>query len=459
MFESLSDRLSGTIKKLRGQARLTDDNIKEAMREVRMALLEADVALPVVRTFIDRVKERAVGKEVLNSLSPGQVLVKIVNDELVEIMGKANESLDLKAQPPAVVLMAGLQGAGKTTTAGKLALLLQDREKKKVAMVSCDVYRPAAIKQLETLAEQVKATFIPSEVGQSPVEIAANALTFAKNNHIDILLVDTAGRLHVDEEMMGEIQSIHAAVNPIETLFVVDAMTGQDAANTAKAFGEALPLTGVVLTKADGDARGGAALSVRQITGKPIKFIGMGEKIDALEPFHPDRMASRILGMGDVLSLVEDAQRNVDHKEAQKLAKKLNKGRGFDLEDLRAQMLQMQNMGGMGGLMDKLPGMGKMTQAVQDGAGDKEVNRMVAIINSMTVQERRFPAVIKGSRKKRIAAGAGLQIQDVNRLLKQHKQMSKMMKKFKGGGLKKMMRGMQGKMPPGMGGGGGFPGM
>ncbi|MEE9309796.1 MAG: signal recognition particle protein [Cocleimonas sp.] len=459
MFESLSDRLSGTIKKLRGQARLTDDNIKEAMREVRMALLEADVALPVVRTFIDRVKERAVGKEVLKSLSPGQVLVKIVNDELVEIMGQANESLDLKAQPPAVVLMAGLQGAGKTTTAGKLALLLQDREKKKVAMVSCDVYRPAAIKQLETLADQVKATFIPSEVGQSPVEIAANALDFAKKNHIDVLLVDTAGRLHIDEEMMGEIQSIHAAVNPVETLFVVDAMTGQDAANTAKAFGEALPLTGVVLTKADGDARGGAALSVREITGKPIKFIGMGEKIDALEPFHPDRMASRILGMGDVLSLVEDAQRNVDHKEAQKLAKKLNKGRGFDLEDLRAQMLQMQNMGGMGGLMDKMPGMGKMTQAVQDGAGDKEVNRMVAIINSMTVQERRFPAVIKGSRKKRIAMGAGLQIQDVNRLLKQHKQMSKMMKKFKGGGLKKMMRGMQGKMPPGMGGGGGFPGM
>ncbi len=459
MFESLSDRLSGTIKKLRGQARLTDDNIKEAMREVRMALLEADVALPVVRTFVDRVKERAVGAEVLKSLSPGQALVKIVNDELVEIMGQANESLDLKAQPPAVVLMAGLQGAGKTTTAGKLALLLQDREKKKVAMVSCDVYRPAAIKQLETLAEQVKATFIPSEVGQSPVDIAANALDFAKKNHIDVLLVDTAGRLHIDTDMMDEIKAIHAAVNPVETLFVVDAMTGQDAANTAKAFGEALPLTGVVLTKADGDARGGAALSVREITGKPIKFIGMGEKIDALEPFHPDRMASRILGMGDVLSLVEDAQRNVDHKEAQKLAKKLNKGRGFDLEDLRAQMLQMQNMGGMGGLMDKLPGMGKMNQAVQDGAGDKEVNRMVAIINSMTVQERRFPAVIKGSRKKRIAAGSGLQIQDVNRLLKQHKQMSKMMKKFKGGGLKKMMRGMQGKMPPGMGGGGGFPGM
>ncbi len=458
MFENLSDRLSHTVKKLRGQARITEDNIKDSMREVRMALLEADVALPVVRTFTDRVKERAVGKEVLSSLSPGQALVKIVNDELIEIMGQANETLDLKSQPPAVILMAGLQGAGKTTTAAKLAKLLKDRENKTVAMVSCDVYRPAAIKQLETLAEQVNATFISSEVGQSPVDIASNALDFAKKKHIDVLLVDTAGRLHIDDDMMNEIKSIHQAVSPVETLFVVDSMTGQDAANTAKAFGDALPLTGVVLTKADGDARGGAALSVRQITGKPIKFIGMGEKIDQLEPFHPDRMASRILGMGDVLSLVEDAQRKVDHKEAQKLAKKLNKGKGFDLEDLRAQMLQMQKMGGMGGLMDKLPGMGKMSQVVQDGAGDKEVSRMIAIINSMTVQERRFPAVIKGSRKKRIAMGAGLQIQDVNRLLKQHKQMSKMMKKFKGGGLKKMMRGMKGQMPPGMGGGG-FPGM
>ncbi len=458
MFENLSDRLSATVKKLKGQARLTDDNIKESMREVRMALLEADVALPVVKKFVDSVKERAVGQEVLTSLSPGQALVKIVNDELVEIMGQANESLDLKAQPPAVVLMAGLQGAGKTTTAGKLAKLLQEREKKSVAMVSCDVYRPAAIKQLQTLAGQVDATFIESEVGQSPVDIAKDALDYAKKNHIDVLLVDTAGRLHIDADMMDEIQQVHAAVSPVETLFVVDAMTGQDAANTAKAFGDALPLTGVVLTKADGDARGGAALSVREITGKPIKFIGMGEKIDELEPFHPERMASRILGMGDVLTLVEEAQRKVDHKDAKKLAKKLNKGKGFDLEDLRAQMMQMKKMGGMGGMMDKLPGMGKMTEAMQDGAGDKEVDRMVAIINSMTVQERRFPAVIKGSRKKRIAAGAGLQIQDVNRLLKQHKQMSKMMKKFKGGGLKKMMRGIQGKMPPGMGGGG-FPGM
>ncbi|WP_299873689.1 signal recognition particle protein [uncultured Cocleimonas sp.] len=459
MFENLSDRLSHTVKKLKGQARLTEDNIKDAMREVRMALLEADVALPVVRTFVDKVKERAIGVEVQGSLSPGQALVKVVNDELVKIMGEANESLDLNAQPPAVVLMAGLQGAGKTTTAGKLAKLLQEREKKTVAMVSCDVYRPAAIKQLETLAGQVEATFIESDVGQSPVDIAKAALEYAKRNHIDVLLVDTAGRLHVDTDMMEEIQLIHAAVNPVETLFVVDAMTGQDAANTAKAFGDALPLTGVVLTKADGDARGGAALSVREVTGKPIKFIGMGEKIDELEPFHPERMASRILGMGDVLSLVEEAQRKVDHKDAQQLAKKLNRGKGFDLEDLRNQMLQMQKMGGMGGLMDKLPGMGKMTQAVQDGAGDKEVNRMVAIINSMTPKERRFPAVIKGSHKKRIAAGCGLQIQDVNRLLKQHKQMSKMMKKFKGGGLKKMMRGMKGQMPPGMGGGGGFPGM
>ena len=461
MFENLSDRLSHTVKKLRGQARLTEDNIKDAMREVRMALLEADVALPVVRTFIEKVKERAVGQEVIGSLSPGQALVKVVNDELVELMGAANETLDLNAQPPAVILMAGLQGAGKTTTAGKLAKLLKEREGKSVAMVSCDVYRPAAIKQLETLAEQVDATFISSETDQSPVEIAKNALDQAKKQYIDVLLVDTAGRLHVDAEMMDEIKAIHAAVSPVETLFVVDSMTGQDAANTAKAFGDALPLTGVVLTKADGDARGGAALSVRQITGKPIKFIGMGEKIDQLEPFHPDRMASRILGMGDVLSLVEDAQRNVDQKQAKRLAKKLNKGKVFDLDDLRSQMLQMQKMGGMGGLMDKLPGMGQAAQAMQDGAGDKEVGRMVAIINSMTLQERRFPEVIKGSRKKRIAAGCGMQIQDVNRLLKQHKQMSKMMKKFKGGGLKKMMRGMKGQMPPGGmgGGGGGFPGM
>lgn len=456
MFENLSDRLSHTVKKLRGQARLTDENIKDTLREVRMALLEADVALPVVREFVARVKERAVGKEVLSSLSPGQALIKIVNDELVETMGQANESLDLNAQPPAVILMAGLQGAGKTTTAGKLAQLLKSREKKTVGVVSCDVYRPAAIKQLETLAEQTGAVFIPSTVDQSPVDIAQAALAEAKKQYLDILIVDTAGRLHIDDEMMKEIQSVHAAITPVETLFVVDSMTGQDAANTAKAFGDALPLTGVVLTKADGDARGGAALSVRQITGKPIKFIGMGEKLDALEPFHPDRIASRILGMGDVLSLVEEAQRNVDHKQAQKLARKINKGKGFDLEDLRNQMLQMEKMGGMGGLVDKLPGMGKMADVVNQESTNVQVKRMVAVINSMTPQERRFPELIKGSRKRRIANGCGLQIQDVNRLLKQHKQMSKMMKKFSGGGLKKMMRGMKGQLPPGMGGG--FPG-
>ncbi len=459
MFENLSDRLSLTVKKLRGQARLTDDNIKDAMREVRMALLEADVALPVVKDFVSRVKERAVGKEVISSLSPGQALIKIVNDELVETMGQANESLDLSAQPPAVVLMAGLQGAGKTTTAGKLAKLLKEREKKNVGVVSCDVYRPAAIKQLETLAEQTNVTFLSSSTDESPVAIASEALAEAKRLHLDVLIVDTAGRLAIDTEMMAEIQAIHAAINPVETLFVVDSMTGQDAANTAKAFGDALPLTGVVLTKADGDARGGSALSVRQVTGKPIKFIGMGEKLDALEPFHPDRIASRILGMGDVVSLVEEAQRNVDHKQAQQLAKKLNKGKGFDLEDLRTQMLQMEKMGGMSSMVEKLPGAGKLASAVNQETTNTQVKRMVAVINSMTPQERRFPDVIKGSRKRRIANGAGLQIQDVNRLLKQHKQMSKMMKKMSGGGLKKMMRGLKGQLPPGMGGGGGFPGM
>lgn len=453
MFDNLSERLSQTVKKLRGQARLTDDNIKEALREVRMALLEADVALPVVRVFIEKVRERAVGKEVLTSLSPGQALIKIVDEELVEIMGKAVEGLDLKAQPPAVILMAGLQGAGKTTTVGKLAKLLKEREKKTVMVVSCDVYRPAAIKQLETIAEQVGVDFIPSDTGQTPVKIAKKALSAAKKQYADVLIVDTAGRLHIDDEMMGEIQSIHKVLDPVETLFIVDSMTGQDAANTAKAFDEALPLTGIVLTKADGDARGGAALSIRQITGKPIKFIGMGEKLDALEAFHPDRMASRILGMGDVLSLVEEAHRQVDHKKAQTLAKKINKGKGFDLEDLRDQMLQMEKMGGMAGLVDKLPGMGKLSDAVKDQTADKQVGRMVAIINSMTPNERRFPETIKGSHKKRIAKGSGMQIQDVNRLLKQHKQMKKVMKKFAKGGMRKMMRSLKGQMPPGMGGG------
>ncbi|PID34142.1 MAG: signal recognition particle protein, partial [Thiotrichales bacterium] len=402
MFENLSGRLSGTVKKLRGQARLTDDNIKDALRDVRMALLEADVALPVVRDFISRVRERAVGQEVLNSLSPGQALIKVVNDELVETMGQANESLDLSTQPPAVILMAGLQGAGKTTTVGKLTQFLKDKNKKSVMVASCDVYRPAAIKQLETVAGQTDAVFFPSEVSQKPVDIARAALDHAKSQYVDVLILDTAGRLAIDAEMMDEISELHAAINPVETLFVVDSMTGQDAANTAKAFGDALPLTGVVLTKADGDARGGAALSVRHITGKPIKFIGVGEKLDALEAFHPDRMASRILGMGDVLSLIEDAQQSVDHQKAQKLAKKLNKGKSFNFEDLREQMLQMQKMGGMGGLMDKMPGMGNMSAQVNSQMGDKEVRRMIAIINSMTPSERRHPDLIKASRKRRI---------------------------------------------------------
>ncbi|PID49595.1 MAG: signal recognition particle protein [Proteobacteria bacterium] len=454
MFENLSDRLSKTVKKLRGQARLTDENIKDALREVRMALLEADVALPVIRDFVAKVKERAVGQEVLDSLTPGQALVKVVHEELISLMGQANESLALNVQPPAVILMAGLQGAGKTTTVGKLTHFLKDKEKKSVMVVSCDVYRPAAIKQLETVAAQTEAVFFPSQPDQKPVEIAQAALAQAKRQYVDVLIVDTAGRLHVDADMMAEISQLHAAIQPIETLFVVDSMTGQDAANTAKAFDETLPLTGVILTKADGDARGGAALSVRYITGKPIKFVGIGEKLDALEPFYPDRLASRILGMGDVLSLIEEAQQKVDHQKAQKLARKLNKGKSFDFEDLREQMLQMLNMGGMASLMDKLPGMGNVPAHLKDQANDREIHRMIAIINSMTLQERRNPDLIKASRKRRIATGCGLQVQDVNRLLKQQQQMSKVMKQFsKGGGLRKLMHSMKGRLPMG----GGFP--
>lgn len=456
MFDSLSERLSGTVKRLRGQARLTEDNIKDTLREVRMALLEADVALPVVKEFISQVREKAQGAEVLNSLTPGQTFVKIVSDQLIEVMGQANEKLDLSAQPPAVVLMAGLQGAGKTTSVGKLARYLKERENKKVMVVSADVYRPAAIDQLKTLANEVGVEFFPSTGEQKPVDIAKSALATARLQQQDVLLVDTAGRLHIDEEMMGEIKQVHAAINPVETLFVVDSMTGQDAANTAKAFDEALPLTGVILTKADGDARGGAALSVRHITGKPIKFLGMGEKTEALEAFHPDRLASRILGMGDIVSLVEEAQQKVDVQKAEKLAKKIKKGKTFDLDDLRDQLMQMKNMGGIGSLLDKMPGAGQLPAAVKNQVDDKQFDRMVAIINSMTPQERRFPDIIKGSRKKRIALGSGTQIQEVNRLLKQHLQMRKAMKKFgKGGNMKKMMRGMQGQMPPG--GGGGFP--
>lgn len=457
MFDNLSQRLNRVVATLRGQARLTEDNIKDALREVRMALLEADVALPVVRDFIERVRQKAVGEEVLQSLTPGQMLIKVVNQELTALMGQANEALNLAAQPPAVVLMAGLQGAGKTTSAAKLARRLMETEKKSVMLVSCDVYRPAAIKQLETLSQEIKANFYPSSADMKPIAIARSALAEARKRFMDVLIVDTAGRLHIDAAMMSEIKELHAELRPIETLFVVDAMTGQDAAITAKAFGEALPLTGVVLTKADGDARGGAALSVRQITGKPIKFLGMGEKTTALEPFHPDRIASRILGMGDVLSLIEEVQHKVDQQQAEKLAKKLQKGKGFDLEDLRDQLGQMMKMGGMASLMDKLPGMNEVPDAVKNQMNDKEVRRQIAIINSMTPGERAFPDTIKGSRKRRIAKGSGLEVQDVNKLLKQYKQMQTVMKKLKGGGMQKLMRAMGGKLPKGLMGGGGLP--
>jgi signal recognition particle subunit SRP54 len=458
MFESLSNRLSQTLKSITGQARLTEDNIKDTLREVRRALLEADVALPVVKDFVDRVRERAVGQEVSKSLSPGQQFVKIVQQELEAIMGQANEALTLKGTP-AVVLMAGLQGAGKTTSVAKLAKYLRERENKKVLVVSADVYRPAAIDQLETLAREVEVDFFPSTSAQQPVAIAEAAIKHAKIQFHDVVIVDTAGRLAVDEAMMEEIQALNQAIQPQETLFVVDAMTGQDAANTAKAFHDALPLTGVILTKADGDARGGAALSVRHITGKPIKFMGMGEKVDALEPFHPDRVASRILGMGDVLSLIEEAERNVDKGKAERLAKKVKKGQGFDLEDFRDQLQQLKKMGGMGGLMSKLPGMGQMAEMAQNKGAEQEFGKLESLINSMTPQERRKPEIINGSRKRRIAAGAGLQVPDLNRLLKQHKQMQKMMKKAgQKGGMQKMMRGMSGMMGGGGPGGPGGPG-
>jgi len=451
MFENLTKRLSDTVGKLRGQGRLTEDNIQEALREVRMALLEADVSLPVVKAFIERVRVEAIGKEVIENITPGQAFIKVVQDQLVHLMGEENQDLQLNTQPPAVVLVAGLQGAGKTTSIAKLCNYLSDRKNKKITVVSCDIYRPAAIKQLETLAQQVGVNFIPSEVTQTPLDIAQHAIKQAQLNHSDILFIDTAGRLHVDEQMMEEIRELHQAVNPVETLFVVDSMSGQDAALSAKAFNEALPLTGVILTKTDGDARGGAALSVREITGKPIKFLGTGEKLDGLEPFHPDRVASRILGMGDIVSLVEEAQQKVDHKEADRLAKKIKSGKGFSLSDLRAQLVQMQSMGGIGSMLDKLPGTGAMSEAIKAKADDKSVIHMVAIIDSMTPKERRYPDLIKASRKQRIAKGAGLQVQDVNRLLKQHTQMSKMMKKFsKKGGMKNFMRSMQGKMPPNM---------
>ncbi|MCU0869763.1 MAG: signal recognition particle protein [Burkholderiales bacterium] len=449
MLDQLSSRLSGVIRTLRGQSRITESNVQDALREVRMALLEADVALPVVRDFIARVREKALGQEVVGSLTPGQALIGVVHDELTTLMGGERQDLNLAAVPPAVILMAGLQGAGKTTTVGKLAKLLKEERRRKVLVVSCDVYRPAAIRQLETVAGQVGVDFHPSTGTEKPVDIARGAVDFAKRHWHDVLIVDTAGRLAVDEAMMAEIRDLHAALTPIETLFVVDAMQGQDAVNTAKAFAEALPLTGVVLTKLDGDSRGGAALSVRQVTGAPIKFAGVGEKLSGLEAFHPDRMASRILGMGDVLSLIDQVRQDVDLAEAEKLAKKVKSGKGFDLDDFRGQMLQMKKMGGMSALIDKLPA--QLAGAAQQAGGqldDRVIGRTVGIIDSMTPTERAKPELIKASRKRRIAAGAGVPVQEVNRLLNQFEQMQKMMKMMsKGGGLQKMMRGMRGMLP------------
>ncbi|MDA3808081.1 MAG: signal recognition particle protein [Thiomicrorhabdus sp.] len=450
MFDNLSDRLSKTFKSIRGQGRLTEANVKDALRDVRRALLEADVALPVIKQFIEKVQERAIGQEVSTSLNPGQAFIKIVREQLADVMGAEAEPLNFNVEPPAVIMVAGLQGAGKTTSVAKLAKLLKERDKKKVMLVSADVYRPAAIKQLETLSEQVDVLFFPSSADQDPVQIAKDAHAEAKKQFVDVLILDTAGRLHIDADMMQEIQHLHKSINPCETLFVVDAMTGQDAANTAKAFNDALPLTGVILTKTDGDARGGAALSIREITGKPIKFIGSGEKVDALETFHPDRMAGRILGMGDVLSLIEDAETKIDQKKAEKFAQKIQKTGVFDLEDFLEQLQQIQNMGGVGGLMGKLPGMGQMKEQISGDVAEKEFRRLEAMINSMTRKERRFPAVIKGSRKRRIAVGSGTTVPDVNRLLKQFTQMQKMMKKVSKGGMKNMMRGLAGKLPPGM---------
>ena len=451
MLENLTDRLQGVIKTLRGQARLTEDNIADAMREVRMALLEADVALPVVKDFITQVKQRAQGQEVLQSLTPGQAVIQVVHDELTALMGKANVALNLAVVAPAIILMAGLQGSGKTTTSAKLAKLLKE-QKKKVLLASADVYRPAAIEQLKTLAKQLDVDCFDSNASQKPADIAKAALDFAKRGYYDVIIFDTAGRLGIDEAMMAEIKALHSLLNPIETLFVVDAMQGQDAVNTAKAFGDTLPLTGVILTKLDGDSRGGAALSVRHVTGKPIKFIGVSEKVDGLEPFHPERMASRVLGMGDVLSLIEQAHKNVDMAEAQKLADKVKSGKNFDIDDFKMQMSQMRKMGGMGALMEKMPSqIAGMAAKVNPEDADKSIRRIEGIINSMTALERRKPELIKATRKKRIADGSGVQVQEVNRLLKQFEETQKMMKMFAKGGMAKMMRSMGnlmgGKMP------------
>jgi signal recognition particle subunit SRP54 len=450
VFDKLSSRLAAVVGGLSGRGRLTEENIGDTLRQVRMALLEADVALPVVREFIDAVKARAVGLEVHKSLTPGQALVRVIHEELVGVMGEGARGLNLRVQPPAVILLAGLQGAGKTTTAAKLALWLRERERKRVLLVSTDVYRPAAILQLQRLGEQLGIDVAPAGASETPLAIARSALEAARRGVYDVLLVDTAGRLHVDEQMMAEVRDLAATLDPIETLFVVDSMAGQDAVNAARAFGAALTLTGIVLTKADGDARGGAALSVRSVTGQPILFVGMGEKLEALEPFLPDRMASRILGMGDVLSLVEDVTRKVDRAEAEKLARKVAKGKDFNLEDLRSQLEQLQNMGGMAALMDKLPAqLAARANQVPQG-NEREVRRQIAIISSMTPGERRFPKNIDGSRKRRIATGSGVQVADVNRLLKNFLQMQKMMKGMGKGGLSRMMRAMGGRLPPGL---------
>jgi signal recognition particle subunit SRP54 len=453
MFDNLSDRLSQAARNLSGKGRLSESNIKDTLRQVRLALLEADVALPVVKSFIERIRVRAVGEEVGKSLTPGQALVKIIHNELVTILGSDTVPLDLRAQPPVVIFLAGLQGSGKTTTAAKLARRLIEKEKKRVMMVSVDVYRPAAILQLKTLAGEIGAGICDSAAEEQPVDIVHRALDESRRSHMDVLIVDTAGRLHIDDEMMAEAVAVHGAASPHETFFVVDSMAGQDAVNSARVFAETLPLTGVVLTKADGDAKGGVALSVREVTGKPIRFVGTGEKTDALEVFHPDRMASRILGMGDVLTLVEDIEEKVNRDKADKLAKKLKKGKGFDLLDLRDQLEQMMNMGGMAAMLEKLPIPGNVDPAaLKDSANELKFKRQIAIINSMTPGERRFPKTINGSRKRRIAKGAGQEIQDVNRLLKQHLQMQKMMKKMSKGGMQKMLRGMPGGgLPPGMG--------
>lgn len=448
MLDNLTQRLARAMKTLRGEARLTEDNIAAALREVRLALLEADVALPAIKALIAAVKEKAVGEEVIGSLSPGQALIGVVHRELTQLMGEAHTGLNLSTQPPAIVLMAGLQGAGKTTTVGKLAKLLRETQKKKVLVVSCDVYRPAAIEQLKTVAEQAGVDFFPSSPSDRPVDIARNAVDWAKRHYHDVLLVDTAGRLSIDQAMMKEIAELHAALSPIETLFVVDAMLGQDAINTAKAFSDALPLTGVVLTKLDGDARGGAALSVRHVTGRPIKYAGVGEKLSGLEAFHPERMASRILGMGDVLSLIEDAKKGIDEQQAVEFAKKLKSGKGFDLSDFKEQIGQMRKMGGLSSMMDKLPAQfAQAASQMQAGGEEKSIGRIEGIINSMTPAERSHPDLLKASRKRRIAAGAGVQVQEVNRLLKQFEQTQKMMKQFSKGGIAKLMRGMKGMLP------------